>query len=106
MKTFVRAAAAGAVVASGMVMSATPAEALSADCSVRKERQAHIGFDYYRAVVSCDYIGSGTKVRARLDINGDWDSHSSWFITEGKSYYTSWRSCAFGCTAEYQLGSR
>lgn len=86
-----------------VVVSAT---ATSASCNADRQKDEVWGPDTYRAKAFCDQIGSGTKVRAKLQRDGGVDWHSDWFTRTYTSNYTGWATCPLGCRALYDPAPR
>jgi hypothetical protein len=104
----VRVLAAGALTSSLLVVGGPqPAQALGSICEHWKYLdQVNIGFDYYGASARCSWIGADTKVRAKLRVNYDYDSNSSWFTALNTTRSIGGRSCAFGCSADHERAYR
>lgn len=102
--TRVLSAAAVLSVPLGIVTPAV-AEALGANCSSRLESKRYLGATYYRAVTTCSWVASDTKVRAKLDRSYLPDFHSPWYSTTG-TYSTGWYDCPMGCRASFEAAPR
>lgn len=95
--------AASAVAASllaGVVISASPAEAVGGSCfpSLYK-RQVSGGLDEYRAGAYCSSLEPDSKARPKLIRNSGPDYSGPYFTRLYTIYFTNWYTCYAGCSA-------
>lgn len=84
------------------------ADAMADGCEHWKyhDQSNPLSFDYYGASARCSSIPADKKVRAKLRVNLDYDSNSSWFTVLNTTRSVGGRSCAFGCSADHEYGNR
>lgn len=92
MKSVLSAGAAAFVAVLGGLAMASPADAVSGNCTHWVNKAAISGApDAYRVGAACTSLGGDSKARGVLMVNEATDSHTAWFTTINKSYYSSYR---------------
>ena len=98
MKTFMSQVMLGAVAICALsVISRQQASATGGTCITSRLEREIWGPNSYAVRASCSYLQSTTKARGILDISGEPDMQTSWFITLNKYYVSDYYRCTFSC---------